>query len=413
MKTRIALILAILMLILCAAGCKAKTAPAAEATPAPTEAPATEAPTEAPATETPTEAPTEEHPDTELLEIPAEDPLSDSEVEEEVFASWNDVAPALDLLIEYVETVTDESSPDFIPVENRIAVFDMDGTIYGELFPTYLEYYMLAWRILADPTFTADEELKAVAEEIRAGGPTHTYASDMALRHANAAAKAYAGMTVTEFQNYVTQFLVRDADGFEGMTYGQAFYRPIVEVIDYLAENSFTVYVVSGSDRYICRELFEGMVDVPSDHFIGMDVALEASGQGDKDSLDYTFQPEDELVRTDRLQVKNLKTNKVTAIVREIGKQPVLSFGNSSGDSAMHLYTISNNPYKSLAFMLIADDDVRDYGHPEKGEELRAKWEALGFNVISMRDDFKTIYGETVRKTGTFRWTEELGGNAN
>ena len=389
MKTRIALILAILMLVFCAAGCKAKTAPAAEATPASTEAPATEAPTEVPATEAPTEAPVVEHPDTELPEISAEDPLPDGEVEEEVFASWNDVAPALDLLIEYVETVTDESSPDFIPVDRRIAVFDMDGTIYGELFPTYLEYYMLAWRILADPTFTPDEEL------------------------ANAAAKAYAGMTVTEFQNYVTQFLVRDADGFEGMTYGQAFYRPIVEVIDYLTENSFTVYVVSGSDRYICRELFEGMVDVPSDHFIGMDVALEASGQGDKDSLDYTFQPEDELVRTDRLQVKNLKTNKVTAIVREIGRQPVLSFGNSSGDSAMHLYTISNNPYKSLAFMLIADDDVRDYGHPEKGDELRAKWEALGFHVISMRDDFKTIYGENVRKTGTFRWTEELGGTVN
>ena len=201
MKTRIALILAILMLILCAAGCKAKTAPAVEATPASTEAPATEAPTEVPATEAPTEAPVEEHPDTELPEISAEDPLPDDEVDEEVFASWSDVAPALDLLIEYVETVTDESSPDFIPVDRRIAVFDMDGTIYGELFPTYLEYYMLAWRILADPTFTPDEELKAVAEEIRAGGPTHTYAGDMELRHANAAAKAYAGMTVTEFQN--------------------------------------------------------------------------------------------------------------------------------------------------------------------------------------------------------------------
>ena len=120
MKARIALILAILMLILCAAGCKAKTAPAAEATPASTEAPATEAPTE---------APVEEHPDTELPEISAEDPLPDGEVEEEVFASWNDVAPALDLLIEYVEMVTDESSPDFIPVDRRIAVFDMDGTI--------------------------------------------------------------------------------------------------------------------------------------------------------------------------------------------------------------------------------------------------------------------------------------------
>ncbi|MBR5428262.1 MAG: hypothetical protein IK118_07930, partial [Clostridia bacterium] len=115
----------------------------------------------------------------------------------------------------------------------------------------------------------------------------------------------------------------------------------------------------------------------------------------------------------DHLLIKNLKMNKVKQIVQEIGRKPVLSFGNSSGDVSMHMYTISDNPYRSAAFMLIADDDVRDYGHPEKGDELRAKWEALGFHVISMRDDFKTIYGENVKKTGTFRWTEELGGTAN
>ena len=66
----------------------------------------------------------------------------------------------------------------------------------------------------------------------------------------------------------------------------------------------------------------------------------------------------------------------------------------------MHTYTISNNPYKSAAFMLIADDDKRDYGHPENAATLREKWEGNGFNVISMKDDFKTIYGENVEKTG-------------
>lgn len=65
-------------------------------------------------------------------------------VYEDVFADWNADAPALNALIEYVEAVTDENSPDFIPVEDRLAIFDMDGTLYGELFPTYLEYYMLA-----------------------------------------------------------------------------------------------------------------------------------------------------------------------------------------------------------------------------------------------------------------------------
>jgi len=342
-----------------------------------------------------------------------EQPLSTEEpaaTEEEVFPSWNEEAPALNTLIEFVEAVTDENSSDFIPVDRRIAVFDMDGTVYAELFPTYLEYYLMAWRILADPTFEPDEAMLEVAREIRAGGPTHTYAGDMAVRHATQAARAYAGMTLTEFASFVTSVLVRDADGFTGMTYGEAFYQPMVEVIDYLTENGFQVYIVSGSDRFICRTLFEGMVDVPDEHFIGMDVALEASGQGDTDGLDYVFQPSDKLIRTDRLLVKNLKMNKVTAIMREIGKQPVLAFGNTSGDTSMNLFTITDNPYRSAAFMLIADDDVRDYGHPEKAEELRARWEGYGFNVISMRNDFRTIYGENVTKTGVFRWTEELSG---
>lgn len=342
-----------------------------------------------------------------------EQPLSTEEpaaTEEEVFPSWNEEAPALNTLIEFVEAVTDENSSDFIPVDRRIAVFDMDGTVYAELFPTYLEYYLMAWRILADPTFEPDEAMLEVAREIRAGGPTHTYAGDMAVRHATQAARAYAGMTLTEFASFVTSVLVRDADGFTGMTYGEAFYQPMVEVIDYLTENGFQVYIVSGSDRFICRTLFEGMVDVPDEHFIGMDVALEASGQGDTDGLDYVFQPSDKLIRTDRLLVKNLKMNKVTAIMREIGKQPVLAFGNTSGDTSMNLFTITDNPYRSAAFMLIADDDVRDYGHPEKAEELRARWEGYGFNVISMRNDFRTIYGENVTKTGVFHWTEELSG---
>ena len=74
----------------------------------------------------------------------------------------------------------------------------------------------------------------------------------------------------------------------------------------------------------------------------------------------------------------------------------------------MHNYTISNNPHRSAAFMLVADDDARDYGNQEKGAELAEKWEKSGYNVISMREDFLTIYGENVKKTGSFNWLEDL-----
>ena len=327
---------------------------------------------------------------------------------EDAFTQWNADAPALNALIDYVEAVTDENSPDYIPEADRIAVFDMDGTLMGELYPTYLEYYMLAWRILKDPTIQPDAEMLEVGRLLRDCALDNSFPSDMAMRHAVQAARAYAGMTLNEFEDFVTRILVRDADGFEGMTYGSCFYLPMVEVVEYLQDNGFTCYVCSGSDRFICRVFIEGMLDIPYNNVIGMDVRLEATGQGEEDSLDHTFSIGEDVRRTDQLLIKNLKTNKVLQIAQEIGQRPVLSFGNSSGDTSMHNYVIGGNPYRSAAFMLVADDDVRDYGDPEKAAGLKEKWENAGYNVISMRDDWKTIYGEDVVKTGEFHWLEEL-----
>ncbi len=334
--------------------------------------------------------------------------LAPDEEYEEVFAQWKEDAPALNTLVEYVESVTDESSPDYIPPVDRVAVFDMDGTLMGELYPTYLEYYMLAWRILKDPSIEPDEEMLEVGRTLRDCALDKSFPEDMPMQHAIQAARAYSGMTLNEFADFVTEILLRDVDGFEGMTYGECFYLPMVEVVEYLQENDFKCFVCSGSDRFICRTLIEGMLDIPYENIIGMDVALEATNQGETDGLDYLYTDMDDVVRTDQLLIKNLKMNKVLQIAQEIGRQPVLSFGNSSGDCSMHNYTIDNNPYKSAAFMLIADDEVRDYGNAEKAEGLRTRWEEAGYHVISMANDWNTIYGENVVKTGTFHWMEEL-----
>jgi len=97
--------------------------------------------------------------------------------------------------------------------------------------------------------------------------------------------------------------------------------------------------------------------------------------------------------------IKNLKTNKVLQIAQEIGKVPVLSFGNSGGDCAMHNYCLGNTNHKTLAFMLIADDDARDHANRAKALQLGEQWREAGYIVISMHDDFKTIYGDGVEKT--------------
>ncbi len=314
-----------------------------------------------------------------------------------VFNSWND-SESLNNIKGYVTEVSNKNSNKYIPVEDRIAVFDMDGTLYGELFPEYLEYLMLEYRILDDPTFTATDELKEVGEQIREAGKTYSTpnVSGFDLIHANAAAKAYAGMTVKEFTTYTNEFLKKDVKCFKNMTYKEAFYKPMIEIVSYLQENEFTTYVVSGSDRFLCRALVCDTLNIPESQVIGMDVKLEGTAQDGKSGLEYQFQSTDELIRTDELVIKNLKMNKVALIAKEIGKQPVISFGNSSGDISMHVYTTSNNKYESRAYMLVADDTERDHAKIEEANKRQASWNEYGFNIISMKNDFRTIYGDNV-----------------
>ena len=324
---------------------------------------------------------------------------NDNLVKKDYFTQWNS-CEALTALQEYVEDVTNPNSKNFIKEEDRIATFDMDGTFVGELYPTYFEYNLLEYRALDDPSYKdiAPADVKEAAQDIRdfvRNGKKLPAHFDM--KHAQAAAKAYSGMTLAEFDAYVKKYASLQANGFKGMTYGKSFFRPMLQVFEYLAAHGFTYYVVSGSDRFICRALVEP-IGISPNRVIGMDVKLRSSSQGDEAGVNYTMGKEEDLIRTDELIIKNLKTNKVFQITQEIGKVPVLTFGNSGGDCAMHNYCLSS-PYRSAAFMLISDDDVRDHANREKALTLGTQWRESGYHVISMKDDFKTIYGDGVEIT--------------
>jgi hypothetical protein len=96
--------------------------------------------------------------------------------------------------------------------------------------------------------------------------------------------------------------------------------------------------------------------------------------------------------------IKNLQTNKVTTLASEIGYQPVLAFGNSGTDASLLNYAISNNKYRSMGFMLLCDDLEREYGNEAKAEKMRTASEKNGWISVSMKNDWKTIYGEGVQK---------------
>ena len=318
--------------------------------------------------------------------------------EADALSLWTETAPLKSELTAYVKAVTDKNSAEFIPVENRIAVFDMDGTLCCETDPGYFDHKLLYHRVMEDPDYKdkASDEEKATAAEIKTYFDTGKYPEGLDVKHGKAVATAFKGMTVDEFDAYVKAYRDTAMDSYTNMTNGQAFYKPMLQVVDYLNANDFTVYIVSGTDRLITRGLAEGTVNVPLRQMIGSDESLVASNQGDKDGLEYTFSKDDKLITGGEFLIKNLKMNKVSVIEQEIGEQPVLCFGNSSGDAAMANFTINNNKYKAAAFMLCCDDTERENGNIEKADKMRTSCEENGYTAVSMKNDWTTIYGDGV-----------------
>lgn len=328
------------------------------------------------------------------------DKADGDKTEADALSLWTEKAPLKAELTEYIKTITDKDSKDFIPVENRIAVFDMDGTLCCETDPGYFDHKLLYHRVMEDPDYKdkASDEEKATAARIKEYFDTGEYPDDLGVAHGKAVATAFKGMTVDEFDAYVKAYRDQPAAGYNNLTNGQAFYKPMLQVIEYLKANDFKVYIVSGTDRLITRGLAEGTVDIPLSQMIGSDESLVATNQGDEDGLNYTFSKDDKLVTGGDFLIKNLKMNKVSVIEQEIGVQPVLAFGNSSGDFAMANYTITNNKYKTGAYMLCCDDTERENGKVEKAEKMRKNCEENGYTAVSMKDDWTTIYGEDVTR---------------
>jgi phosphoserine phosphatase len=214
--------------------------------------------------------------------------------------------------------------------------------------------------------------------------------------------QCYAGKSPQELMSDVVSFAEKvQVEGFTGMTFSESFYKPMVEVIKYLRANDFDVFVVTACERYVSRALAVEFVDFAPDHVIGMDMPVVATGQGDELGVDYTFALDDEVLLAGTREREDgvKKSNKVFAIISQIGVRPILAFGNSSGDFAMLNYAASNPDHQGLGFLVIADDAVREYGNDEKAQEMRDTVAAQGWVGISMRDDWQTIYGEGVERT--------------
>lgn len=319
----------------------------------------------------------------------------------DAFPSWNPDSRSLKELVDFVADTTNINSPNYISPEERIAVFDMDGTILCEKAPVYIDYCMTMYRVLDDPTYEATEEERDAMQQIR----DHAYTDGTTFKPEgmtkdDLVASAFAGMTPEEFREYVVNFADNtDVVGFSGMKYGESFYKPMIEVIDYLRDNGFDVWMVSACEREVVRALVERF-GIPYDRVIATDVPYVASGSEGKAADEYNMAQDEKIILGAPLdEVECGKSGKPAAIAREIGRVPVLAFGNSSGDYSMLNYAEGNQKHKGMGFFIVCDDTVREYGSDTKAAEFYKIVEDENWTAISMADDWKTIYGEGVEKT--------------
>ena len=311
------------------------------------------------------------------------------------FESWNNCA-AKTKLSEFMSKIN--SAENYVPKEDRIAVFDLDGTLYQETDPTYDDWKLYYYRVYNDSNYTATDEQKKVADDIKKSAEENVMPDDLNYRVASTYTQLWNNFTVEEYQQYIIDFISKPCEGYTNMKRGDAFYKPMLELIEYIQKNDFQVYITSGTDRYQVRTVVNGHIDIPPSNIIGSEYDIVAKNQGNTKAHEYTYQNDDDFRFNGAFLRKNLKTNKVIGIVREIGKQPLLAFGNSGGDKDMANYVLNKNKYPSLAFMVCCDDVERERGNTQKAEEMKQNCQKYGWIPISMRDDWKTIYGENVKK---------------
>ena len=331
------------------------------------------------------------------------------------FKYWNKNSQSLKSIISYVKEITNNKNKNYIPYQDRIALFDFDGTIYGEKGPLYIEYYMYYNLLKENPKYLEQEPHKSIFSRLEKSCKAKKLI-DFELEYdaIEAEAKLYKGYTIEQHGNLVRKFAEKNAKCFKNLKFKDMFYLPMIELVEFLQLNNFIIYVVSASDRFLVREYLKYHFNIPEQNVIATDVELMPKSElknfekTGKINEYLNFEKNDILIRNGNLIKKNVQLSKVRMIAREIGKIPVLSFGNSSTDVPLHNYILCGKNYKREVYMVVADDIEREYGvdcfdkngkiDTTKSDEIKKKWtsEKYGYKIISMRDDFKTIYGDNV-----------------
>jgi phosphoserine phosphatase len=294
---------------------------------------------------------------------------------------WNE-GPAKASIISFVEAVTDESNPKFLPVQERVAVFDMDGTLLLEK-PNFVLFDFIARMILgqiaANPALGKKQPYKAFYEKDWAYFDTLGLYGDNGLY--SILLDATQGYTEGQYRSAVQKYFNSVIDKRYQKPYDQLVYAPMVQLIKFLQDNQFEVYIVSGSDPQFTRVFSEKAAGIPAQNVLGSTVLTKwvETDTGSYFIREHTFvEPIDD------------EAGKPVNILNKIGRVPVLAVGNSYGD--YHMLEYSKNAPLSLQMIVNHDDSIREYYY--QADKMKTMSRENGWQVISMKTDFKAIFAD-------------------
>ena len=297
--------------------------------------------------------------------------------------SWNE-GNTKNAIINYVKEATTEGSENFIPVSERVAVFDNDGNLWSEQ-PAYFQLFFAMDRIHAlapeHPEWKTTQPYQSVLENDMKTLMSHGEHGLIQIVMAT-----HGGNTVTEFEQIVKDWLATAKHPRFNRPYTDLVYQPMLELINYLKSSDFKTFIVSGGGIEFMRPWVEGVYGISKDQVIGSSIKTK-----------YDYNDGNPVIR--RLPELNFiddKEGKPEGINQYIGRKPVFASGNSDGDLQM-LRWADSNTYPSFELYLHHTDSVREWAYDRKSSVGRldkgldeAKEE--GWTVIDMEKDWKVVY---------------------
>jgi len=284
----------------------------------------------------------------------------------------------------FVAAVTDEGGADFVPVPERIAVFDNDGTLWLEQ-PIYPQLAYALDRVAAlaagHPEWAEDEIMRAAAE-----GDLATVVAGGEAAIARIVMASHAGMTADDFNDAVADWLETARHPRFERPYTELVYQPMLELLDYLRANDFQTFIVTGGGIDFVRVFAEDVYGIPPEQVVGSSIKVAYEMRDDGPAI----------VKLPELDFIDDKAGKPVAIHKFIGRRPLLAFGNSDGDFEMLEWTTTGDGPR-LGLILHHDDAERDYAydrdsHVGRLDRALAEAEDRGWVVVSMRRDWQAVF---------------------